>query len=74
MKIIIGGDIVPINSNLSLFADESQSLFGDVQTHFDQADLSIVNLEVPLTNSENQISSFIWVGSRGFSYRKSPLC
>lgn len=55
MKIIIGGDIVPINSNLSLFKDEAKSLFGDLQTHFDEADLTIVNLEVPLTNSENPI-------------------
>ncbi len=55
MKIIIGGDVCPINSNRSLFTRDNDKLFGDLQHVFDSADLSIVNLEVPLTERETKI-------------------
>ena len=55
MKIIIGGDVCPINSNSSLFHKDNDILFGDLQQFFNSADISIVNLEVPLTDKSTKI-------------------
>lgn len=54
MKILIGGDISPINSNKIHF-DNNSKVFGEFQKLFDESDLNIVNLEVPLTNSSQKI-------------------
>jgi hypothetical protein len=55
MRIIIGGDVCPINSNSPLFHKNNDKLFGDLQQFFDSADMSIVNLEVPLTDKSTKI-------------------
>lgn len=55
MKILIGGDVCPINSNESLFSLGNENVFGEFQQLFHDADISIINLEVPLTYSENKI-------------------
>lgn len=54
MKIIIGGDISPINSNENHFNNNSR-VFNDFQELFNESDLNIINLEVPLTNSSDKI-------------------
>lgn len=54
MKIIIGGDISPINSNENHFNNNSK-VFNDFQELFNESDLNIINLEVPLTNSSDKI-------------------
>lgn len=54
MKIIIGGDICPINTNESHFKNNAM-VFGDFQEEFQQSDLNIINLEVPLTNATSKI-------------------
>lgn len=55
MKIIIGGDIAPINSNEDIFKSENlKTHFSDFQTLFEACDLFIVNLESPVTNSEQK--------------------
>lgn len=54
MKILIGGDVSPINSNEIHFKNNCK-VFGEFQELFDESDLNIVNLEVPLTNSLDKI-------------------
>ena len=54
MKILIGGDISPINSNERHFKNNAK-IFGEFQELFDKSDLNIVNLEVPLTSSLDKI-------------------
>lgn len=54
MKILIGGDVSPINSNKYYFKENSE-VFGELQREFEESDLNIVNLEVPLTNSSTKI-------------------
>lgn len=54
MKIIIGGDICPININENHFKN-NQEVFCDLQNEFKQSDLNIVNLEVPLTDATSRI-------------------
>lgn len=55
MKILIGGDVCPINSNELLFSSQSKNVFGSFQELFEDADISIINLEVPLTSSDIKI-------------------
>jgi poly-gamma-glutamate synthesis protein (capsule biosynthesis protein) len=55
MKIIIGGDVSPINTNHDYFKDNC-ALFGDFQDDFNTSDLNIINLEVPLTDSTVRIT------------------
>ncbi len=54
MKIIIGGDVSPINSNENYFKNNSQ-IFGELQKVFNESDLNIINLEIPLTESNDRI-------------------
>lgn len=48
-RIVIGGDVCPVGANQQLFIEGNSSrLFNDLADQFDDADLSIVNLECPL--------------------------
>lgn len=57
MKFIIGADIVPTNSNIQLFErGNSAGLIGDkLLTLLDDADYTLFNLEVPLTDKATPI-------------------
>ncbi|MCR5565554.1 MAG: CapA family protein [Clostridiales bacterium] len=57
MSIIIGADIVPVLSNMSLFeSDHKENLIGEELCDImDAADYRIFNLEVPLTDSLSPI-------------------
>lgn len=57
MKILIGADLVPTESNISLFAaGDAVSLVGeDLLQHLREADYRIFNLEVPLTDISSPI-------------------
>lgn len=58
IEIIIGADLVPTASNLTLFAsgDAAELLGSELLDVFDQADFRIFNLEVPLTDDPAPIS------------------
>ena len=67
MKILIAGDLVPINSNEDLFAKGScKKAFSDFDELLDTSDLFIANLECPLTTHEEKISK------SGSSLKASP--
>lgn len=56
-KVLIAGDFAPTESNYKLFRDSAiETIFGEkcIQ-EFSEADLSIVNLEMPLCDTENPI-------------------
>ena len=57
MKILIGADLVPTETNISLFAaGDAVSLVGeDLLQHLRDADYRIFNLEVPLTDISSPI-------------------
>lgn len=56
IQLIIGGDTCPTGRNLPLFRQGAAgSLCGDLLPVLEQADLSIVNLECPLTRAESPI-------------------
>ena len=57
MRIVICGDIVPTNSNITLFESGNiEELFGqDILTCFQEADLRIVNLETPFSDTNQRI-------------------
>lgn len=57
MKIIIGADLVPTQTNYDLFSEgKINELFGDELLQiFDRADYRIFNLETPLTDDEKPI-------------------
>lgn len=58
MSILIGADIVPLSSNIDLFEKaEVEKLLGrELQNVIEDADFSIFNLEVPLTDIETPIN------------------
>lgn len=60
MQIIIGGDLVPTNSNNDLFnAGDSTALLGEkLISIWNSADMRIFNLEVPLTDNEEPIDKY----------------
>ena len=57
-KIIIGADLVPTESNYSYFKEaETQYLVGKkIIEKLNNADFTIFNLEVPLTDRKNPIN------------------
>lgn len=57
MKILIGADLVPTNSNIEFFeSGDSKALLGeDLENILKNADYRIFNLEVPLTDREQPI-------------------
>ena len=57
MSIIIGGDLVPTQSNQKLFSEGNISnLFGEeIISILNEADYRIFNLEVPLADKETPI-------------------
>ena len=57
MKILIGADLVPTESNVSLFCEgDVNTLFGqEICALFSDSDLGIVNLETPLTAARSPI-------------------
>jgi len=57
MQIIIGGDLVPTESNLELFSSANiEKLLGkELHTIWESADVRIFNLEVPLSDEINPI-------------------
>ena len=56
MKIIITGDICPSHSNVQAFSSgDEEYLFNDVVGLLQTADLSIFNLESPITDAQNKI-------------------
>ncbi len=58
IKIVIGADVVPTASNMTLFEEaDSVSLVGkELKEYLDSADFRICNLEVPLTNQISPIA------------------
>lgn len=55
-KIMITGDFCPINRNLNFIEQEDyKNIFGEFATLTQKADLSITNLECPLTETNNKI-------------------
>lgn len=57
IKVAIGGDICPTRANMSCFiAGDANAVFHDLMDDFLEADLSVVNLECPLTDNENRIA------------------
>ncbi len=55
-KILIGGDLCPLGSNISMFENaDVGALFHDLLVEFRRADLSIVNLECPLIQDSSPI-------------------
>lgn len=55
-SILIAGDTCPIGRNQALFQKgDAHSLLNDLQTEFDKAAMSIVNLECPLIAKESPI-------------------
>ncbi|MCX6083315.1 MAG: CapA family protein [Chloroflexi bacterium] len=56
IKIIIGGDTVPTKSNETyLMNDQENLIFNKIKDVFSAADITIINLECPLTNSNKPI-------------------
>lgn len=55
IEIIIGGDFAPINGSEKTAIELSEQICGDAIELLKNADLSIVNLEVPLTGSIEKI-------------------
>lgn len=57
MRIIIGGDIVPTNSNIGFFeSGDVETLLGEeLNSILQNADYRIFNLEVPFTDREQPI-------------------
>ena len=57
MKLLIGGDLVPTKSNISLFENaEAETLLGkDLLALLESADYRLFNLEVPLTDAVTPI-------------------
>src|SRR4030066_1023240 len=57
ITIIIGGDTVPTKSNEeNLVNGQTRMVFNQVMDTFLSADIVVVNLECPLTNSEKYIN------------------
>lgn len=57
VTVLIGGDVCPIGSNAPLFqGGDVSSIFGDLIDDFKSADLSIVNLECPVTDLASPIT------------------
>ena len=58
MQLIIGGDLVPTQSNIDLFSNgDVNALFGEeLLSLWNAADLRILNLEVPITDKEDPIA------------------
>lgn len=55
--VLIGGDTCPIGRNTPYFADgDAVTLFGDLLDEFERADLSVVNLECPLTDADTPMA------------------
>lgn len=56
-NILIGGDIVPTGINEAAFKGaDAEAILGDLSELFENADLSIVNLEAPLLQAESPVS------------------
>ena len=58
MQLIIGGDLVPTQSNIDLFsnANITELLGEELLSLWNVADMRIFNLEVPITDKENPIA------------------
>jgi poly-gamma-glutamate synthesis protein (capsule biosynthesis protein) len=53
VKLIIGGDLCPIGRDLPYFANgDAKAIFNNLLEEFHKADLTIANLECPLTDSD----------------------
>ncbi len=56
IKILIGGDVVPTESNVNAFVDGNEDLlFNDLIGEIQAADLAVINLECPLISSRSTI-------------------
>ncbi len=55
ITITIGGDFAPINQAESVAINSPEKIWGDTLSLFREADLSMVNLETPLTDSVDAI-------------------
>ena len=56
VRILIGGDLCPIGCNMPAFEKgDADAIFHDLLPEFQQADLSIVNLECPLIRCDSRI-------------------
>lgn len=56
LNIVIGGDLVPVRRSKKYFkSGDAVKIFNDLLFEFEEADLSIVNLECPLINKSTPI-------------------
>lgn len=56
VRVLVGSDVCPIGRNEQLFAEgDAASVFNDILAEFQQADLSIVNLECSLIQQQSPI-------------------
>ncbi|MGI0009907.1 MAG: CapA family protein, partial [Nitrosopumilaceae archaeon] len=56
INILIGGDVCPIGRNSPFFKmGDAANIFNDLLVEFQNADLSIVNLECPLINERTPL-------------------
>ncbi len=59
-NVLIGGDVCPIGINLPYFKEgDAKSIFHGLLVDFEEANLSIVNLECPLINKSTPIVKMV---------------
>lgn len=69
IKVIIGGDVCPRGPDVEYFqAGNAQAVFHDLLEEFQGADLTVVNLECPLTDQNHPIPK------RGPALKAPPAC
>lgn len=61
MQLIIGGDLVPTQSNIDLFSHgDTNTLFGEeLLSLWNAPNLHIFNLEVPITDKQDPITKSV---------------
>ena len=56
VKVVIGGDICPVRRSMPYFINgDAQTIFNDLLSVFEKADLTVVNLECPLIKKKSSI-------------------
>ena len=68
MKISVCGDVSPGGSNALFIKGETEELFHDVPSAFQDSDSVLINLEVALTDGDTPIFK------KGPNIKASPLC
>jgi hypothetical protein len=69
IKVIIGGDVCPRGPDVEYFqARNAQAAFHDLLEEFQGADLTVLNLECPLTDQNHPIPKCLWSRQPCFSW------